>query len=73
MAKESAGAGKGSYLDPYVKARLANMHAELGNIYKDLGLYKEAADEYRSGLNMRPEFEDKDSLRRGVQGHEGLQ
>jgi len=58
MAKESAGIGAGSYLDPYVKARLANMHAELGNIYKDLGLYKEAADEYLKGLQMRPEFED---------------
>jgi tetratricopeptide (TPR) repeat protein len=47
-----------SYLDPYVKGKLANMHSGLGSIYKDLGFYSEAADEYRKALKLRPEFAD---------------
>ncbi|MEK7773315.1 MAG: tetratricopeptide repeat protein [Deltaproteobacteria bacterium] len=47
-----------SYLDPYVKGKLANMHAGLGRIYKDLGMYAEAADEYRKALCMRADFVD---------------
>lgn len=47
-----------SYLDPYVKGKLANMHAELGSIYKDLGLYREAVQEYKKALMLRPEFVD---------------
>lgn len=47
-----------SYLDPYVKGKLANMHASIGHIYKDLGMYKEAAGEYRRCLELRPDFVD---------------
>lgn len=47
-----------SYLDPYVMGKLANMHAELGEIYKELGLYNEAVYEFKKALSMRPEFVD---------------
>lgn len=47
-----------SYLDPFVKGKLANMHAGIGTIYKDLGYYSQAADEYRRALELRPEFVD---------------
>ncbi|HLC18181.1 MAG TPA: tetratricopeptide repeat protein [Thermodesulfobacteriota bacterium] len=47
-----------SYLDPYVKGKLANMHAALGSIYKELGLNTEAASEYKKALSLRPEFFD---------------
>lgn len=47
-----------TYLDPYVKGKLANMHSGLGAIYKDLGFYNEAADEFRKALKLRPEFAD---------------
>ncbi|MBI5492115.1 MAG: tetratricopeptide repeat protein [Deltaproteobacteria bacterium] len=47
-----------SYLDPYVKGKLANMHAGIGTIYKDLGYYGQAVDEYRKALALRPEFVD---------------
>lgn len=47
-----------SYLDPFVKGKLANMHSGLGAIYKDLGFYTEAADEFRKALALRPEFID---------------
>ncbi len=48
----------GSYLDPFVKGKLANMHAELGNIYKNIGYYFEACHEYKKALDLRPEFLD---------------
>jgi len=57
-AKETRGEGSTSYLDPYVKGRLANMHASLGSIYQDLGFYKEAAEEYKRALALRPNFAD---------------
>ncbi len=47
-----------SYLDPYVKGRLANMHASIGIIYKDLGLYNQAVDEFKKALVLRPDFID---------------
>jgi tetratricopeptide (TPR) repeat protein len=47
-----------TYLDPYVKGRLANMHADIGNIYKDLGRYDEAMTEYKMALGLRPDFVD---------------
>ncbi|MDP2689804.1 MAG: tetratricopeptide repeat protein [Deltaproteobacteria bacterium] len=47
-----------SYLDPYVKGKLANMHAGLGSIYKDLGFYAQAVEEYNKALLLRPEFVD---------------
>lgn len=50
--------GASTYLDPYVKGKLANMHAGLGTIYKDLGFYSQAADEYKKALSLRPEFVD---------------
>lgn len=57
QAKEASKEAQ-SYLDPFVKGKLANMHASLGEIYKDLGFYAEAADEYRKALLLRPEFAD---------------
>jgi tetratricopeptide (TPR) repeat protein len=47
-----------TYLDPYVKGRVANMHSALGAIYKDLGLYGEAIGEFKKALALRPEFID---------------
>lgn len=57
MAKETR-KGTHSYLDPYVKGKLANMHAGLGTIYKDLGFYVQAVEEYKKALELRPDFVD---------------
>lgn len=57
QAKEGRKDAK-SYLDPYVRGKLANMHSGLGEIYKDLGFYQEAADEFRKALILCPEFVD---------------
>ncbi len=48
----------GTYLDPFVKGKLANMHAQIGHIYKDLGLYPEASQEYTAALALRPDLAD---------------
>jgi len=57
------GAGKASLpahggLDPYVKGRLANLHADIGEIYHGLGLHQEAVTEYQKALDLGPEFPD---------------
>ncbi|HJQ21210.1 MAG TPA: tetratricopeptide repeat protein [Gemmatimonadaceae bacterium] len=41
-----------------VANRLANMHAELANAYREAGSYRAAADQYRTGLALRPAFAD---------------
>lgn len=57
-AKEADGSSAASYLDPFAKGKLANMHAEIGTIYHDLNLYKDAVDEYRKAIQLRPSFVD---------------
>ncbi|MGD2215953.1 MAG: tetratricopeptide repeat protein [Gemmatimonadales bacterium] len=41
-----------------VSARLSNLHMELGDLYADLGSYKEAVEQYQSATNLRPDFLD---------------
>jgi tetratricopeptide (TPR) repeat protein len=45
-------------LDPFAKGKLANMHAELGAAYSDLGMHDEAIREYRQALDLCPTFVD---------------
>ncbi len=45
-------------LDPYVKGKLANLHADLASTYHELGLLPEAIDEYNRALNLGPTFAD---------------
>jgi len=47
-----------SYLDPFVKGKLSNMHASIASVYKELGLYSEAAGEYKKALSLSPDFVD---------------
>jgi tetratricopeptide (TPR) repeat protein len=44
--------------DFYVRGRLANEHAALGDRYVNLGLLDEALDEYRKALGLCPMFPD---------------
>jgi tetratricopeptide (TPR) repeat protein len=45
-------------LDPFVKGKLANMHADLGAAYAAHGLYPEAVREYHNALELCPTFGD---------------
>lgn len=49
---------KGSKMDPFIRAKLANRHAEVGDIYEGIGFYKEAIEEYRKALHLGPTFLD---------------
>src|SRR5512139_347880 len=50
-------AGPGA-LDPFIRGKLANQHADLGDIYFDLGLHGEAVSEYRKAVDLGPKFAD---------------
>lgn len=41
-----------------ITARLANAHAEVGDLYQEAGAPTEAAAQYRRALEMRPRFHD---------------
>ncbi|MGM0595948.1 MAG: tetratricopeptide repeat protein [Myxococcota bacterium] len=47
-----------SNLDPYVRGKLSNKHAELGDIYKEMALYEEAVREFEKALDLAPSFLD---------------
>jgi tetratricopeptide (TPR) repeat protein len=45
-------------LDPFVRGKIANMHAELGDAYLSVGLYDDAVGEYQKALDLCPTFVD---------------
>lgn len=45
-------------LDPFVKGKIANMHAEVGATYRAVGAYEDAAREYEKALGLCPTFAD---------------
>ena len=45
-------------IEPYARGKLANMHAELGRAYSDLGFIDESVTQYREALGLCPEFID---------------
>ncbi len=49
---------KGSKMDPFIRAKLANRHAEVGDIYEGIGFYQEAIDEFQKALKLAPTFHD---------------
>lgn len=55
---EQSAQHKEESVDPFVKGKIANMHAELGDTYAGIGFQESAIDEYKKSLNLRPEFVD---------------
>lgn len=45
-------------LDPQVSAKIANMHGELAEAYREAGRLEEAIAEYQRALGLRPTFAD---------------
>lgn len=57
-----------------VSARLANMHMELGDLYADLGSYRQAVEQYTSAVRLRPDFLDiRNKLARALMERRDLQ
>ncbi len=49
---------KGGKMDPFIRAKLANRHAEIGDIYEGIGFFPEAIEEYQKALKLGPTFLD---------------
>ena len=47
-----------SKIDPYVQGKIANMYADIGDVWASSGMMKEAAAEYRRALQLCPSFVD---------------
>lgn len=45
-------------LDPFVKGKIANMHADVGRAYEEAGLFDGAIGEYRKAIELCPTFSD---------------
>lgn len=50
--------GKTRDIEPVLKGKLSNMHAQLGDTYRSIGLYPQAAEEYRKALDLNPTYAD---------------
>lgn len=48
----------GNQLDPFLKGKLANKHAEVGDLYRGVGIYEKAVEEYKKALELAPNFYD---------------
>jgi tetratricopeptide (TPR) repeat protein len=50
--------GSPSRLDPFVKGKIANMYAEIGDVLVSTGMLQEAVVEYRRAIELGPTFVD---------------
>lgn len=48
----------GDKIDPFVKGKLANKHAEMGDLYRGVGLYERAVREFNTALGLAPHYCD---------------
>lgn len=55
LAKGAESPGK---LDPFVKGKIANLHAEVAQAYIDVGMYADAKHELRKAVLLCPTFAD---------------
>ncbi|MFA4873830.1 MAG: tetratricopeptide repeat protein [bacterium] len=51
--------GKGDgHIEPVLRGKLSNLHADIGDIYRSIGLYPHAIEEYRKALLLNPAYFD---------------
>lgn len=50
--------GTAQGLDPFARGKIANMHADVGQAYRDAGLVREAIGEYEKAILLCPHFAD---------------
>jgi tetratricopeptide (TPR) repeat protein len=58
-ARINAGSKAGTaHIEPVLRGKLSNLHADIGDIYKSIGLYMQSVDEYRKALELNPGYID---------------
>ena len=55
--KKSKGKNSTS-IEPVLKGKLSNLHAEIGDIYRSISMFDFAIDEYRKALNLNAKYHD---------------
>lgn len=45
-------------MDPFIRSKLANKHAEVGDWYRGVGAYEQSIDEYQKALDLEPGYVD---------------
>ncbi len=45
-------------MDPFIRSKLANKHAEVGDWYRGVGAFKQAVEEYHKALELEPKYVD---------------
>lgn len=53
--------GKGTgqtQIEPVLRGKLSNLHADIGDIYRSIGLYPYSIEEYRKALALNPSYFD---------------
>jgi tetratricopeptide (TPR) repeat protein len=45
-------------IEPVLRGKLSNMHADIGDVYRSIGLYSNAIDEYIHALSLNPGYSD---------------
>ncbi len=58
-------------LDPFVRGKIANMHAEVGQAYLDCGLLRDAIPEFEKAVRLCPQFADLRTKLGGLYKEEG--
>ena len=57
-ARLGAAARESGVLDPTTSGKLANLHAALGDAYREVGELREAVEAFRRALDLAPAFHD---------------
>lgn len=45
-------------IEPVLRGKLSNLHADIGDIYRSIGLYSHAIEEYKKALNLNSNYFD---------------
>lgn len=57
QSKKDAGKTK-TAMDPFIRSKLANKHAEVGDWYRGVGAYEQAIEEYKKALGLEEGYVD---------------
>lgn len=45
-------------IEPVLRGKLSNLHADIGDIYRSIGLYSHSIEEYKKALHLNPGYFD---------------